>query len=157
MDLFGLKLKKLEYNLEDLSFLREKLKFFDQYFNPLLSSLVELDSYAEKLLLNAYLETLFIRDKFIGFYAVYVNNRISDEAYFTLLAISNEYGGLGYGQYLLSRIVEISKIQGFKSLKLEVNIYNDKAICLYKKNGFIIIDEDNTGTATTYYMKKRLV
>lgn len=149
--------KKLEYNLENLAFLREKIKLFDSYFDPPLSHLLDIDSYAEKLLLNAYIETLFIGDIFIGLYAVYVNNKVIEEAYLTLIAISNMYEGLGYGQLLMDRCVYISKTYGFKNIKLEVYKYNEKAIRLYKKNGFVIISDNNKELISAHYMIKNLV
>lgn len=150
-------LRKLEYNLENLALLRTKVKSFDQNFNPQLSLFLDIDSYVDKLLLNAYVEILTIGNEFVGFYAIYVNDGMKENAYLTFIAISDEYKGCGYGQFLLDRCITISKNKGFRNIKLEVYPDNEKAIRLYKKNGFVFLSDNINEYVSTHYMIKKII
>lgn len=150
-------LTKLEYNLENLAFLRTKVKSFDQNFNPQLSLFLDIDSYVDKLLLNAYVEILTIGNEFVGFYAIYVNDEMKENAYLTFIAISDEYKGCGHGQFLLDRCINISKNKGFRNIKLEVYPDNEKAIRLYKKNGFVFLSDNINEYVSTHYMIKEII
>lgn len=65
----------------------------------------------------------------------YIYDRIEIEYIYIL----NEYRRCGYADMLFKRIIEIAKNNKCINITLEVDVDNDSAINLYKKNGFKIV------------------
>lgn len=59
------------------------------------------------------------------------------------MGIKSEFQGKGYGDILLSNIINLSKKNGIDLLVLCVLSENEKAIKLYKKHGFIEYKDNN--------------
>lgn len=74
-------------------------------------------------------------NKVIGYAGLW---NIIDEGHITNIAVHPEYQGLGIGNSLLSKLIEICKEKNIYSLTLEVRESNYKAQSLYKKHGFIV-------------------
>lgn len=144
-------LDKSEENTQDL------IKYFhllDNSFEPPLSSYVNIEPYAEKLIRNAYV--CISRDSdnnFIGLFAVYINNSVDKIAYLSSIAVMEGYKGKGYAQQILDYIICTAKSVDMKTLKLEVKKSYPRAIRFYEKNGFIKSDDE---TDSTFYMIKKL-
>lgn len=83
----------------------------------------------------------FDNDNLVG----YINIEKKDkETWIQALEVNKEYQGKGYGKYLLKEC----ESNGAKYLS--VNKKNEKAINLYKSNGWKVYEE----TDTMYFMKK---
>lgn len=74
-----------------------------------------------------------------GFAAYYVNDFISKEAYISMIAVLSSYRKKGYGKSLLDSIIQAAREKEMKSVCLEVDKSNTKAIDFYRENGFYVI------------------
>ena len=63
---------------------------------------------------------------------------IPKQAHILSFAIKLDYRGRGFGRRILVHFLERTKILGYSSIKLEVQVDNDKAIKLYEELGFRI-------------------
>jgi len=62
----------------------------------------------------------------------------------------------GFGQILLEKVFEELVKQNFNLLRLDVMIHANKAISLYKKNGFYEIQKYNDNPNKVLFMEKRI-
>ena len=87
---------------------------------------------------NKFTQASFIKDnnKIIGYGFITI---LYENADIDNIAVSNKYQGKGYGNKLLNELIEIAKENKVENILLEVRISNNRAINLYKKNGFEII------------------
>jgi [ribosomal protein S18]-alanine N-acetyltransferase len=81
--------------------------------------------------------------KIIGYCGVWI---VVDEAHVTNVAILPDYRGRKLGQVMMSKLIEIAKDKGAKSMTLEVRVTNYPALALYRKFGF-----QNGGIRKNYY------
>lgn len=88
----------------------------------------------------------------VGYCAAYVNDNVTYQAYITMIAILPEYQHKGIGQKLMSICVKEAKSRNMKTIKLEVNKANNRAIRFYEKNGYNFIKEQHN--EKSYYMSK---
>lgn len=63
---------------------------------------------------------------------------ILDEAHITNVAVLPEYRGRGLGEGLLRALMGAALCQGARKMTLEVRPSNNRALNLYKKNGFVV-------------------
>lgn len=77
---------------------------------------------------------LKIDKKIIGFLEC---SCVLDEAELYEIAIKKEYQGKGYSKLLMEYFLSFCKDKKVKTIFLEVNTINNKAISLYEKFGFI--------------------
>ena len=78
----------------------------------------------------------------IGFSAFYHNDNYKKQAYLSLIAVLQEYAGLGYGASLLNEVERISKNSGMLSILLEVRKDNIRAISFYQKNNYAFASQN---------------
>lgn len=84
-----------------------------------------------------------------------------EDADITTIGVNSKYQGQGYGQKMLDYMLDFALKNGVHNVHLEVRVSNQKAINLYKKNGFEVIRirksyyEDNNEDA--YDMMKGLL
>jgi ribosomal protein S18 acetylase RimI-like enzyme len=126
---------------------------FDSVFNPKLSKrLPNLDIYSKKVF--KYAEVYAAVDNYIlGFVAFYANDKKTNIAYLTQIAVQPEVANRGIGRMLLEKCIKTSKANGMSILKLEVYKYNLNAIRFYEKNGFDFYDN---ASVESIYMIKRI-
>ena len=74
-------------------------------------------------------------------YASYQWNALNFTPSFFGICMQKPYRGLGLGEFLMQRIMEISKVIGPCVMSLTVQIANPRAVALYRKMGFKIIRE----------------
>jgi 2-polyprenyl-3-methyl-5-hydroxy-6-metoxy-1,4-benzoquinol methylase len=99
-------------------------------FVPPLNEVVDIKEYSQKLHKKSVIFEAWLNDVLIGCVAAY----FSDVVYITNVSVLKEYYKLGITTVLLNQCIEYTK---HKDIQLEVNKNNVKAICLYKKVGFI--------------------
>lgn len=75
-----------------------------------------------------------IDNKIVGFINYYL---IYDRIEIVNFNILDFFQNKGYGSILLNHLIDKAKNDGIKNITLEVRKDNEKAIYLYKKNGFI--------------------
>lgn len=84
-----------------------------------------------------------------------------EDADITTIGVNSKYQGRGYGQRMLDYMLDFALKNGVHNVHLEVRVSNQKALNLYKKNGFEVIRirkayyEDNNEDA--YDMMKGLL
>ena len=82
-------------------------------------------------------------DEIVGYIGMWL---LGDQTQITTIGIRKMYQGKGYGKLLMDKCEEITKMQEYPNIKLEVRVSNEKAINLYKKCGFKIV-----ATRKNYY------
>ncbi len=82
---------------------------------------------------NLFYFVLFFGDKIVGFLECKV---LLDEAELYEIAIENDYQGKGFSLKLMDYFIEFCRSRNVRTIFLEVNIINSKAIGLYEKYGF---------------------
>ena len=96
------------------------------------------ETYIDLFLNHPY--TVFFKlcdgDEIIGFIVLWM---IFDEVQIISISIDPSVQRRGYGQFLLLYVMAFVRNQKCKHITLEVRISNEKAIALYKKNGFAVV------------------
>ena len=75
-------------------------------------------------------------DEIVGYIGMWL---LGDQTQITTIGIRKMYQGKGYGKLLMDKCEEITKMQEYPNINLEVRVFNEKAINLYKKCGFKIV------------------
>ena len=99
---------------------------------PNLQNRIDLKEYAVKLTTYADVFVLKDKNKLIGFAAIYINDNIK-QAYRSIIGIQKAYQHKGYGQILMNFCIEKCRVTGMKSLRLEVDKDNKRALEFIKK------------------------
>lgn len=87
-------------------------------------------------------------------YAIFYANNVRDKiAYISMIAVRPKYQGVHIGQRLLDECFRISKDCGMFLIRLEVRKDNQKALSLYRKNGF---EYESEARSESIYMRKTL-
>ena len=130
----------------------EHLTCCNALFIPPLSSKVNIEEYAQKLLLYAERFEAWKHDQLVGLVAVYVNDPDKEKAFITNVSVLQKLGGRGIAKQLIEQSLSGAKEQEFKKIVLEVSADNHAALGLYKKMHFIAqkLDKSNTLTMSKY-------
>lgn len=126
----------------------EKIETNKEIYNVLLEC--ALDVFDQKLNTSEILQNLSVKyansavfialkddTDLIGYAAYYKNNLKTKKAFLSMIVINSKYQGQGYGQQLIDYLFLDCKNSGMKTLSLEVNKYNNKALKFYRKNNFV--------------------
>lgn len=145
----------LEYSKENEALLAKYFGLLDKSFEPQLSSYVDIDSYATKLINNALVKVLYdkLTHDFIGLYAVYINDTKTSIAYCSSFAVLDRYKGKGYSKLLMEDCIRVCQDNSMNELKLEVKSSYERAYNFYKKFGFT---KQSSKTENSFYMSKIL-
>lgn len=76
-------------------------------------------------------------EKIIAYYDLWL---IFEQADLANIAVASAYQGKGYGDILIQHAQQQAQKAGCEVIGLEVRVNNEKAITLYKKHGFTIIN-----------------
>lgn len=76
-------------------------------------------------------------EKIIAYYDLWL---IFEQADLANIAVASAYQGKGYGNILIQHAQQQAQNAGCEVIGLEVRVNNEKAITLYKKHGFTIIN-----------------
>lgn len=125
---------------DDFQSLYNLLKRVDSDFSPSLSSRVNLEQYALKLLKISTVFGVSKQSKLVGAIAVYMNDLDNKIAYCPFISILPNSRGQGFSQLLLELAIVELKSKQFNKLSLTVRADNP-ARYLYKKVGFKVINE----------------
>lgn len=141
----------LDKSKESSSLVAKYYRLLDNSFEPRLSSYVDTDAYADKLVNNAYVAVLKSGEEFVGLFAVYINDTKGKVAYISSLAVMDNYKGQGYSQYLMDEAVKTAREAGMEMVRFEVKSSYTRAVKFHEKYGFIRSDK-KTGDDSTFYM-----
>lgn len=141
--------------ITDKTILKLILEEFSDFFTPpLYESVVNLDSYSEKLAENSMNIVLSEEGKNIGFICFYANDFVSRKAFVSLICVKEEFQKRGYATLLLKKMFEYCKNK-MNSVELEVYFQNEGAIEFYEKNGFQKIGKISENK-NSFYMRRLL-
>ena len=101
----------------------------------------KLREFADKYSRNAIVFVAEENKDVLGFIAFYANNLVSRNAFISSIVIRKQYQGKGVGSQLLGKAESYSKMCNMTSIALEVDRMNMKAVNLYKKKGYVFVDE----------------
>ena len=122
-------------------------------FNPSASSPSGLQGYVEKLVQNgrviAALSPTSARTV-VGILAGYFNKPEQGFSYVSAFHVCVAFRKMHIGKMLMEKAVEISRVGGFKSIRLKVDKSNLVAIGFYARFGFVKIGEDAKQFIMTY-------
>ena len=88
----------------------------------------------------------------IGFASYSLKSELEKSYQLNKIYINPANQGKGSGKILIAYIINQIKNFSSKSLQLNVNRHNEKAISFYKKFGFNIIAEQNISIGNNYFM-----
>lgn len=142
-------------NEGDFSPFFKLLNKVDADFSPTLSSRVNLEQYALKLLKVATVFGVYKHNQLVGAIAVYMNDLDSKVAYCPFLAILPNSRGQGFSQLLLEIAIAELKSKKFKSLSLTVRA-DSPANHLYEKKGFLTVSVFNYEDSNVTGLKMEL-
>lgn len=109
---------------------------FGSYFEIFRRGSTSRELFAEKIYSSGITIAIY-REGLIGFSCFYCNDNQSKTAYLSLIAVKREYEHQGYGTRLVEEVKQIARDKEMNRLRLEVRKNNDRAISLYKKEGFL--------------------
>jgi ribosomal-protein-alanine N-acetyltransferase len=112
------------------------LQCCDDQFIPRLSSRLEIIKYATKIVENANTFEAWIDDELVGLIATYCNSPDRKVAHITSVSVLQKWHNKGIAKQLLVNCIDAVNGLGFKSMHLEVDTSNEKAISFYTKHGF---------------------
>lgn len=98
----------------------------------------DLIQFSHKIAENAERFEYWSKNLLIGLVACYFNDKDTLTGYITVASVASGFRNTGVGSELLKTTLQYGLDNGFKSVKLEVNVQNQKAIAFYKKFDFII-------------------
>ena len=129
---------RLEYlsNKASVTEITEHLSCCDADFTPPLSTRVEIDDYAQKIMSKAIRFEAWSDGALVGLVAAYCNDPVTRIAYITSVTVLQAWARKGVATRLMDQCVEYAKASGMQKLCLEVATENIPAIKLYKKSGF---------------------
>jgi ribosomal protein S18 acetylase RimI-like enzyme len=108
----------------------------DAAFEPVLSSRVDIRTYAQKLYHRAVRFEAWLGEELVGLVASYCNELDKGKAFVTSVSVLPECQGQGIAGRLLRQCIEHVRNLGFSQLQLEVNFCCLTAVALYQKHGF---------------------
>ena len=128
------------------------ISLVDDYFNPKLSSRIDLYAYASKLYTNA--KIVCAKDKneiLIGLCAFYINHK-NNTSYLSFIAIDKNYHGRNIGSELINKMEQILRELQIQEVRLEVYSNNTQAKNFYYYKGYHEINKNNDSTILIKYI-----
>ena len=116
--------------------------FFDQTYN----NKDHLACLSEKYTRNADFYVIEIDGAIAGYTAFYGNDTEHHAGYLSTIVVKTSYQGLGLGSLLLDTAITACKMKGMTSIRLEVNIRNEKARLFYENKGFLPLQPQKKDT-----------
>lgn len=151
--LYGFSLEHLEKSIYNLNRLKNFFNLAEKMYIPPLKEQIDVDEYSKKLLLKADNFFITYKKSDISLLSIYVNDYISGVAYISSICVLDNYSGRSIAHLLLNLSLDFSKIKEMKRIRLEVNKNNHKALSLYRKNKFDIVENTNNNS---YIMERVL-
>lgn len=144
---------RFDLNRADERQLTEHFRICDTAFVPPLSSRVDINDYAHKLVSKAQRFEAWVDDRLIGLLAMYCNAPDKRIAFITTVSVLPDWQGFGVASQLLGWSIDHAGELGFGCVELEVNVENHAALKLYNKHGLM---KTGTGNSTTEGMALKI-
>jgi len=122
-------------------------------FSPPLDTYVDIHKYAKKIRLNSVTVEAWLENEVIGLIGCYLNNKEILSGYITNLSVRQDYQNNGIALKLVELTIKEALKLEFKTITLEVDVENSKAIEIYKRSGFVL----SSRVGSKYIMINRLL
>lgn len=134
----------LQYKIKTAScqIIVNHLKNCADCFNPPLYTYVEINKYGKKIFDKAITFESWDGNKLVGLLAAYFNNNETRIGFITNVSVWGGYQGFGIASKLIKNAIDFGRKNTFTRLMLEININNTKAFKLYKKHGFVVVEQN---------------
>ena len=116
------------------------LRSCDLAFIPPLSSRVDLEAYADRLMEHAERIEAWhpgpVGERLVGLVAIYCNNVGSTDAFISSVSVEAAHRGSGLGRAMLEAALQHARAAGFDNVSLKVNVEAVAARRAYTRLGF---------------------
>ena len=133
-------------NASEAGIIAKHLRACDDAFVPTLSSRVDIEAYAQKLVARSERFEAWSEGVLVGLLAVYCNDLDGRVAYITSVSVMPIWHGHGIASGLIARCVESATALGHTAIELEVGVRNEAAAHLYQKHGFLPVQASTQTT-----------
>lgn len=127
-----------EINQAKLKDVYEHLVKCSPYFLPPLSSYVNIENYAEKIISLSYRFEAWSSGILVGLTAIYLSDTMKNNAFITNVSVLPEYQRYSIAKVSIKNAIQKAQEIGFKKVSLSVSAINLIAITLYESFGFTI-------------------
>ena len=124
-------IERLPQNNEAKKRLLHLLKLLDSTYIPPISTILDLETYCNKLHELAIILVAHYNGIDIGFIAFYANDLEHKSAFISSIGIKPEFRGSHIGNILIDQVVEIATENNMSKIELEVNTQNIRAQNFY--------------------------
>ena len=133
-------------NASEAGIIAKHLRACDDAFVPTLSSRVDIEAYAQKLVARSERFEAWSEGVLVGLLAVYCNDLDGRVAYITSVSVMPIWHGHGIASGLIARCVESATALGHTAIELEVGVRNEAAAHLYQEHGFLPVQASTQTT-----------
>lgn len=112
-------------------------------FIPPLENRVDIEKFSDKIFDTAVTFEAWEDDKLVALISSYFNNMVDNYGFINNISVEEQYGTQGIATSLMKSCIEYGRNNHFKVLGLEVCSHNIKAIRLYEKFDFKIIESND--------------
>lgn len=112
------------------------IKCKDSFYSAKAKNIDFIEALSEKFCLNAEFYVALDKDEVLGFIAFYCNNIKEKISFISMIIVNSISQGKGVGTLLLKKVINICNEKSFKTIRLEVDNNNKRAIGFYEKKGF---------------------
>ena len=109
----------------------------DVLFVPPLRERLDIASYAAKIREHATTLEAWSGGELVGLVAAYLNRPEAAEGFVTSVSVEPAFQGSGIADALMHNCTRRARDRGFERIALEVHASNERALALYRRNGFV--------------------
>lgn len=146
-------IKKLA--LSDRDLFLQFIKSVDKEFTPSLSSHVDLNRFANKVLTVGHVISIINNNKISGSIAFYANDMITFKGYISFIATSNSMRNQGIASSLISLVIDEMRNSGMTCVGIHTN--NPIASRIYQRLGFKVIYSQTYPNYIRQYLEMNLI
>jgi|APGre2960657468_1045069.scaffolds.fasta_scaffold186763_1 ribosomal protein S18 acetylase RimI-like enzyme len=133
------------------------LRLCDVAFVPKLSSRVNIDEYAKKIIERSKRFEAWSEGELIGLVAIYCNSTETLSAFITNVSVIPGWHGNGIANNLMIHCMLEMKSLGFESIELEVGVENEIAIKFYLKHDFTVMSKNSLIQKMNFTLKNLFI
>jgi len=115
----------------------------NQLFIPPLENRVDIEKFSDKIFDTAVTFEAWEDEKLVALISSYFNNMVDNYGFINNISVEEQYATQGIATSLMKSCIEYGRNNHFKVLGLEVCSHNIKAIRLYEKFDFKIIESND--------------
>ena len=126
---------------EALIYLLSEVRKYDSYS---LDPEIDIEKYTEKLISHAMIMTVYEYADIVSFIAFYSNDYSGKTIFISMLATNHKFRGKGMAKLLVSAVHQYAATINFIKVRLQVDKLNTKAISLYNRMGYEVMEENES-------------